>query len=73
MGYPPIGPLAFERYWRKGGFHDQDSDNFKKMIPEELKACLKAWSDHCGDSLAEGCTSSNSQSTVSSHSYIVSW
>ncbi|KAJ3567736.1 hypothetical protein NP233_g6170 [Leucocoprinus birnbaumii] len=64
MGHPPIGPLAFEQYWRNGGYHDQDSDTFKKLVPEELKTCLKAWSDYCGDSLAEGCTSAlDSQST----------
>lgn len=68
MGYPPIGPLAFEQYWRKGGYHDQDSSSFKKLIPEALKTCLKAWSDHCGDSLAEGCTSvMDSQSTTRSY------
>jgi hypothetical protein len=62
MGYPPIGPLAFEKFWRKS-YHDQP-ESFKRLIPEDLKTCLKAWSDHCGDSLAEG-LADDTQSTVS--------
>ncbi|XP_006462383.1 hypothetical protein AGABI2DRAFT_119245 [Agaricus bisporus var. bisporus H97] len=60
MGYPPIGPLAFEKFWRKS-YHEQP-ESFKRLIPEDLKTCLKAWSDHCGDSLAEGLPD-DSQST----------
>lgn len=68
MGYPPIGPLAFEQFWRLGLSHDQDEE-FKRNVPEDLKICLKAWSDHCGDSLAEGV--GETQSTVSSYPYLV--
>ncbi|KAF9441997.1 hypothetical protein P691DRAFT_779598 [Macrolepiota fuliginosa MF-IS2] len=62
IGNPPIGPLAFEQFWRTT-YHDQH-ESLKRLIPDELRICLKAWSDHCGDSLAEGIASGiDSQST----------
>ncbi|KXN87615.1 hypothetical protein AN958_08396 [Leucoagaricus sp. SymC.cos] len=79
MNYPPIGPLAFEQFWRRtyhdlgneelgqGGGDDEGKETKfdKRLIPDDLKICLRAWSDHCGDSLAEG-LGGESQSTIRS-------
>ena len=58
-----MGPLAFENFWRKT-YHSQP--HIKKQIPDNIRVCLKAFSDWRNNSLAEGISlDSQSQSTVS--------
>jgi hypothetical protein len=60
---PAVGPLAFEDFWRKT-YHSQP--HIKKQIPDNIRVCLKAFSDWRNNSLAEGISlDSQSQSTVS--------
>lgn len=60
---PAVGPLAFENFWRKT-YHSQP--HIKKQIPDNVRVCLKAFSDWRDNSLAEGISlDSQSQSTVS--------
>ena len=65
---PAVGPLAFEDFWRKT-YHSQP--HIKKQIPDNIRVCLKAFSDWRNNSLAEGISfDSQSQSTVNKVSCI---
>lgn len=59
------GLLSFQKFWRST--YHQRKDISKHDYPIAVRACLKAWSDVCDDSLADGVSlGSESQSLVSS-------
>jgi hypothetical protein len=58
------GPLVFHNFWRTT-YHKRP-DIPKKEYPILIQGCLKAWSDFCEDSLADGMSlESASQNLVS--------
>lgn len=54
------GVLAFNTFWR-ATYHPR-KDIPRDAYPAPIKACLKAWSDFCDDSLADDIVDSQSQS-----------
>ncbi|KJA24353.1 hypothetical protein HYPSUDRAFT_200581 [Hypholoma sublateritium FD-334 SS-4] len=54
------GALAFDAFWR-ATYHAR-ADIPKDAYPASIKACLRAWSIFCDDSLGDGVVESQSQS-----------
>jgi len=61
------GPLVFHDFWRRT-YHKR-LDIPKKEYPISIQGCLKAWSDFCEDSLADGVSLESASQNVVSSSY----